>query len=330
MKTYKKSENSKKIEKISLNGAKTAREILRLQKESYLIEAKNLDYYDLPPFNETVEDLFEADEEYLVYKINNKICGVLTYSLDGDFIEICKLFVSPKHLYRGIATSLLKKLEEQADNVKLLKVKTGLKNIPAKNFYNKHRFKMVRISIVDGFLKIAEFEKQLVRIRKAKAADAPQIKNLLALAWDDTFRDKLPKPLIEEVKALWHNLKHLREQIKDKNTVFNIAEAGNTLVGILTAWKKGDKYYLNRLYVLPGEHGKGIGKKLLHNLIRDYRASEIELEVVEENQKAIGFYIKEGFIKIGHNIERLAGFDLKTLVMNKKLANELTPPAPFG
>jgi ribosomal protein S18 acetylase RimI-like enzyme len=306
------------IEHIQINGEKIAKEILKLQKESYKIEAKLLNYYKLPPFSETIDDLINSDEEYLAYKINNKICGILSFEVIGDFIEISKLFVSPQHFKKGIASQLLKKLEELADNAELLMVKTGFKNKPARNFYQKHDFKLKRVSIVDGYLKIAEFEKHLIKIRKAEKADVVEIKTLLGLVWDHTYRNKIPQNIIDEVKSLWHSLEKLSKEVLSDKIIFNVAEENNQIVGILTASEKKETFYLNRLYVLPTKQRKGIGKKLLNNLIRSYNVKELELDVIENNEKAINFYLNEGFRQISKNSEKVIDFDLNTLVMTKE------------
>jgi ribosomal protein S18 acetylase RimI-like enzyme len=197
-------------------------------------------------------------------------------------------------------------------------VKTGFKNKPARNFYQKHDFKLKRVSIVDGYLKIAEFEKHLIKIRKAEKADVVEIKTLLGLVWDHTYRNKIPQNIIDEVKSLWHSLEKLSKEVLSDKIIFNVAEENNQIVGILTASEKKETFYLNRLYVLPTKQRKGIGKKLLNNLIRSYNVKELELDVIENNEKAINFYLNEGFRQISKNSEKVIDFDLNTLVMTKE------------
>lgn len=158
-----------------------------------------------------------------------------------------------------------------------------------------------------------------VKIRKAKDHEAPEIKALLIIVWDDTYKDIIPEKIIDEIKSSWHSIQNIRNQITDEKTIFNIAEENNKIVGILTAIEKDNKYYLNRLYVLPGFQRKGIGKMLLNNLIITNNVKEIALEVEEENEKGIGFYINEGFIKIGTNKEKIMDLEFRNLIMNKKI-----------
>ena len=306
------------IEKINIKEAKIANEIIMLQKEAYKIEADLLNYYDLPPLKEKEVDLINSKEEFLVYKLDNKICGVISFEVTNEFIDICKLFISPNYINKGIGSKLLKRVEGQFENVKLFKVQTGLKNKPALNFYQKHNFKLVKVTRIED-LEIAEFQKFLITIRKAKEDDILEIKELLSIVWDNTYKDLIPEKIIDEIKSSWHKVENLRTQIINGNTVFNIAEENNKIVGILTAMRKDNKYYLSRLYVLPNFQRKGIGKKLLNNLIITNKVKEIELEVEEGNEKGIKFYNNEGFIKIGNNTEKIMNFELKSLIMNKKI-----------
>ncbi|MFN8672206.1 MAG: GNAT family N-acetyltransferase [Candidatus Sericytochromatia bacterium] len=146
------------IEKIDIKIFKTAQEIIKLQKESYQIESELIDYYELPPLKEKEADLINSKEEFVVYKLNNKICAVISYEVTNEFIDIFKLFVSPNYINKGIGSKLLKELEAQFQNIKYFKVQTGLKNTPAINFYQKHNYKLVNVIKIDS-LEIAQFQK---------------------------------------------------------------------------------------------------------------------------------------------------------------------------
>ncbi|MEK7433703.1 MAG: GNAT family N-acetyltransferase [Cyanobacteriota bacterium] len=307
------------IEKININDFKIASEILKIQKESYKIEADLLNYYDLPPLKETEEDLIHSKEEFWVYKIENKICAVISFILEKEFLDIYRLFVSPEYINKGIASKLLKKIEKEFDKVSFFKVQTGLKNKPAINFYKKHNFNLIEIEKINDDLEIAKFRKFFIKIRKAKEEEASEIKDLLSLVWDVTYKNIIPEDVIEEIKSVGHKIENLKTQILNENVIFNIAEENNKIVGILTASKKDSKYHLKRLYVLPNNQNKGIGKKLLDTLIFTDEINEIELEVEQKNENAIKFYTKEGFIQTGQYVDTILDFELKTFIMTKKI-----------
>lgn len=310
------------IEKINIKDFYIANEILILQKESYKIEADLINYYKIPPLIETEEDLINSSEDFIAYRIDNKICGVISFQINEKFIDICKFFVSPKYINKGIGSKLLKYLEDNFNSKNYFKVQTALKNIPAINFYQKHNFKLINTKIIDT-LEIAEFEKLLVNniiIRQAEEKDVLEIKKLLGIVWDNTYKEIIPKKIIEEIKSNWHKLENLKAQIKNKKKIiFNVAEENSEIIAILTASLKDNICNLSRLYILPNFQKRGIGKKLLDNLIITNKFTEIKLKVEEENYNAIKFYENQGFIKIGKTKDKIMDFELKTIIMKKQL-----------
>jgi diamine N-acetyltransferase len=61
---------------------------------------------------------------------------------------------------------------------------------------------------------------------------------------------------------------------------------------------------LKRLYVEPSLHGRGIGRRLLHEALARARAQGAEtvwLGVWERNFKAQAFYTREGFTRVGEH-----------------------------
>lgn len=310
------------IEKINIKDLSIASEILKLQKESYKIEADIINYYKIPPLIESEDDLINSSEDFIAYKIDNKICGVISFQINEKFIDIFKFFVSPQYINKGIGNKLLKYLEEKFNNKIYFKVQTALKNIPAINFYKKHNFKLINTKIIDT-LEIAEFEKLLfnnIIIRKAEEKDAVEIKELLGIVWDNTYKEIIPTKIIENIKSNWHKLENLKAQIKNREKIiFNVAEENSKIIAILTASLKDNICNLSRLYILPNFQKKGIGKKLLENLISTNKFTEIQLEVEEENYNAIKFYENQGFIKIGKRKDKIMDFELKTIIMKKQL-----------
>lgn len=149
------------IEKININEFETAREIINIQKKSYVIEAELINNCNIPPLKETYKDLMNSKEEFWVCKINNKICGVISFEIIMDVLDIFKLFVSPDYINQGIGSLLLKNIEEKFININHIKVQTGLKNKPAINFYKKNNFEVIGIEKKENDLEIIFFRKFL-------------------------------------------------------------------------------------------------------------------------------------------------------------------------
>ncbi|HIU17597.1 MAG TPA: GNAT family N-acetyltransferase [Candidatus Avidesulfovibrio excrementigallinarum] len=83
--------------------------------------------------------------------------------------------------------------------------------------------------------------------------------------------------------------------------VVAIDDASGELVGFAALIEN----VLAALFVLPGWERRGIGSRLLE-LIRKLRA-DLCLTVYERNCRAVTFYTKHGFVKVGRRIEEATG-----------------------
>jgi ribosomal protein S18 acetylase RimI-like enzyme len=109
--------------------------------------------------------------------------------------------------------------------------------------------------------------------------------------------------------------------MRDQNHQFIIAEIQGQEVGFAAYGKlKGATWKLHKLYVLPGMHGKGIGRALLDMVeeeVRTHEGAHLVLNVNKLN-KAVRFYTSMGFeieeevvLEIGH------GFVMDDYIMGK-------------
>lgn len=100
------------IEKANINDAK---EILKIQKLAYQIEAKRYNNYDIPPLKQTLEELENQFKNHIILKAvsNGKIIGtVRAYEINGTcYVE--RLAVHPDMHNQGIGTALMKEIEKQ-------------------------------------------------------------------------------------------------------------------------------------------------------------------------------------------------------------------------
>ncbi|WP_268036457.1 GNAT family N-acetyltransferase [Algoriphagus sp. PAP.12] len=56
---------------------------------------------------------------------------------------------------------------------------------------------------------------------------------------------------------------------------------------------------LEMLFIHPDSRGKGIGKALLEYSITNLNVTKVDVN--EQNEQAVGFYLKQGFIQIGRS-----------------------------
>jgi len=148
----------------------------------------------------------------------------------------------------------------------------------------------------------------MVKIRKAKVDDLGQLIKLrlqMINACPDSFLDDYGE-LSEWTIADWGEwFSRLTEA---KNSSLIVAEDGKELIGV--AGCKGVKHRraahvatLVGVGVLPEYRGKGIGRAILEKMIawikKETKVERLQLTVYADNEIAIKFYEKLGFVKEG-------------------------------
>ena len=127
------------------------------------------------------------------------------------------------------------------------------------------------------------------------------------------------------VITLWRECGLLRPQNDPRKDIarklrvnpewFLVAESGGRLVGAVMAGYDGHRGWINYLAVEPGRQRAGVGRQLMSEAERVLRAAgcpKINLQVRPENQAAIAFYerlgfVVEGAISLGKRLERDGG-----------------------
>ncbi|MBM6616523.1 GNAT family N-acetyltransferase [Bacillus suaedaesalsae] len=150
------------IKDITLGYDQQTKELYEMQKASYLIEAKLINYYEIPPLVETFEQLVKCGEKFMAYLEDEKLLGAISYTVENQELTICRMIVHPHHFRKGIAGTLLLAVEEKAISNKSIKVSTGKDNTPAKNLYIKHNFTLLQDIEVAPGLYISLFGKNLL------------------------------------------------------------------------------------------------------------------------------------------------------------------------
>jgi ribosomal protein S18 acetylase RimI-like enzyme len=136
---------------INIDERKVAEKILQIQKLAYAVEAEIINYYKIPPLLETLNDLIHCKEIFIAYQNNEEILGFLSYTIQGQKIEICRLAIHPDYFKNGIATALLQFLCS-IKNITEYKVSTGAVNLPAICLYLKFGFEETHKSIIDDLV----------------------------------------------------------------------------------------------------------------------------------------------------------------------------------
>jgi diamine N-acetyltransferase len=169
-----------------------------------------------------------------------------------------------------------------------------------------------------------------VVIRRAKREDAAALSDLATRIFRDTF-EAYNKP--EDMNAFLASAYRedlQRAEIDDPNMVTLLAEVDGVLAGYAQV-RSGEvpecvtgpePVEILRFYVEKSFHGRGVAQRLMTEVEETARrldAKTLWLGVWEKNDRAMAFYQKYGFRKVGDH-PFLVGSDLQTdLVLERAL-----------
>ncbi len=166
-----------------------------------------------------------------------------------------------------------------------------------------------------------------VKILKAGENDLPVIHDMAQIVFRHTYLDILSPQQMDYMMEWMYSLPNLHKQLSEGHVYF-IAYISGRPCGYMSIQKEGIDsgimvFHLQKIYVMPSEQGKGVGK-LLFNQAVDYVTntflpSRIELNV-NRNNNAVGFYrhigmriLREGDFHIGEGFymnDYIMGLDI--------------------
>lgn len=137
----------------------------------------------------------------------------------------------------------------------------------------------------------------MIAVRKVGADAVPIIKNLANIIWPLTYSEIISPQQVDYMMELIYSSSSLKKQI-EKGHQFIIAYDDEKPVAFASYSAKENKptiFHLHKIYILPNQQGKGIGKQLMAYIKEDIKpASTLQLNVNRKN-KALQFYQKMGF-----------------------------------
>ncbi|RYY13857.1 MAG: GNAT family N-acetyltransferase [Chitinophagaceae bacterium] len=164
----------------------------------------------------------------------------------------------------------------------------------------------------------------MITFRKVKENDLEIVRDIAFKTWPSTYNDIVGEDQVAYMLEKMYNKGALLDQLEN-GCVFLIAEREQHEVGF-TAFDNIDPengvYKLHKLYLLPEEHGTGIGKIMMnevYNQVRRAGGSCLQLNVNKKN-KALQFYERMGFkIKKAVTIDIGNGFVMDDYIMELPL-----------
>lgn len=139
-------------------------------------------------------------------------------------------------------------------------------------------------------------------IKKSSTDDIPLIQQLSREIWNKVYPAIISQEQIDYMLEMIYNEGSLKQQMTQLNHQFIIIYLSGTPIGFASYSVKSSTepsvVRLNKLYLQPAYHGKGLGKAMMEFIIEEARllsGSMIELNVNKYNP-AVAFYKKQGFI----------------------------------
>jgi len=152
-------------------------------------------------------------------------------------------------------------------------------------------------------------------VRQATESDATGLADLAKVTFPLACPPGSAPEAIDEFIATHLTAERFAEYLADPGRVLTVSEDETGLCGytMLIAGEPGDgdvagaigirpTIELSKVYVLPGAHGRGIAAPLMEATLdaaRGTGASGIWLGVNQRNPRAVRFYEKSGFAKVG-------------------------------
>jgi ribosomal protein S18 acetylase RimI-like enzyme len=160
------------------------------------------------------------------------------------------------------------------------------------------------------------------RLRRATTSDARLLAELAARLFEDTFGpDNDPDDMRSYLAASFSEDRQHSELADENRSVWIALDPFDRPIGY-TAMRRGTRAdgivaerpaEIQRIYADRGWHGRGIGRALMAACVEQARAWDCDvlwLAVWERNPRAIAFYEKAGFRKVGRQTF-LLGQDLQ-------------------
>lgn len=146
---------------IEVAQVKDLAEILLLQKQAYMSEAKIYCDYNMLPIIETLDEIESEFSKYLFLKaiMNGVIIGSVRAYKEGNTCYVGRLVVHPKFQRQGIGTLLIVEIEKIFRDCIRFEIFTGHKSLRNINLYKKLGYIQYEIKEVTSQLKYVYMEK---------------------------------------------------------------------------------------------------------------------------------------------------------------------------
>jgi ribosomal protein S18 acetylase RimI-like enzyme len=162
-----------------------------------------------------------------------------------------------------------------------------------------------------------------ITIKAATVEDIGVIQSIIYQTYPATYKDILSAQQITYMIDLLYSTAMLQKQIEQEHHTYLIATKKETAIAFAAfSMVEENIYKLHKIYALPSQQGKGLGKLLINFVTEEIKkagATAIRLNVNRHN-KAKSFYEHLGFAVIyEEDIDIGNGYFMNDYVMDKKI-----------
>jgi ribosomal protein S18 acetylase RimI-like enzyme len=166
---------------------------------------------------------------------------------------------------------------------------------------------------------------EAVTIRLIREDEASTVRTLAHEIWPKVYPGIISMAQIDYMLADRYDLRTVQREITERGAVYALIETGGAAAGYISYdVVAGDSsLFLNKLYLKPELHGRGIGAQALRWLDSQARARNatlIRLRVNRNNHNALRAYLREGYAFEREIVTSIGGgFVMDDFLMIKRL-----------
>lgn len=139
-----------------------ASEILKVQKDAFLGQAKIYNNYQLPPLTQSLESIKEEFREktFLKVSIDGQIIASVRFEKIDNSVTIDRIVVKPEYQNQGIGTKLLKEIETKVPSASSFQLFTGKKSARNIHLYEKMGYRRIYKKTTDQRIELFHMAKR--------------------------------------------------------------------------------------------------------------------------------------------------------------------------
>ena len=169
-------------------------------------------------------------------------------------------------------------------------------------------------------------------IKKCTIEDLRELQKISVETFTETFKDQNSPEHLNAYLERAYNLDQLEQELANRSSQFFFVYLAQEIAGYLKVNSDeaqseamgADSLEVERIYVKKKFQKHGLGKQLLNKALEialKQKKKKIWLGVWEENENAIAFYQKKGFVQTGAHSFYMGDDEQVDLIMTKHFIN---------